>query len=50
MEEGAEGPPELGEDMAENNPVLREASNVGMPNMPKNPLTGEEFNQATGGL
>tara|TARA_R110002020_G_scaffold469337_1_gene694300 strand:+ start:1238 stop:3208 length:1971 start_codon:yes stop_codon:yes gene_type:complete len=50
MEEGAEGPPELGEDLAANNPVLREASNVGMPNMPKNPLTGDTFNQATGGL
>lgn len=48
-EEGA-GPPELGEDMAGNNPVLKEASNVGMPKMPKNPLSGERFNQATGGL
>lgn len=50
MEGGAEGPPELGEDMAANDPILKEASNVGMPNMPKNPLTGDEFNLATGGL
>jgi hypothetical protein len=50
MEEGAAGPPELGEDMAGNNPVLKEASNVGLPKMPKNPLSGERFNHATGGL
>ena len=50
MEEGAAGPPELGENMAANNPTLKEASNVGLPQMPKNPLTGEQFNQATGGL
>jgi len=50
MEEGEAGPPELGENMAANNPTLKEASNVGLPKMPKNPLTGDRFNQATGGL
>ena len=43
-------PPELGEDLAGNNPVLKEAQGVNMPNMPKNPLSGQEFNLATGGL
>ena len=30
--------------------ILKEAKNVSMPKMPKNPLTGEQFNMATGGL
>jgi hypothetical protein len=30
--------------------VLQEAQGVNMPNMPKNPMTGQEFNLATGGL
>jgi hypothetical protein len=48
---GQEGKaPELSEDLAQNNPVLKEGRNVGMPKMPKNPLSGERFNLATGGL
>jgi hypothetical protein len=49
--EGGQGQsPELSEDLAQNNPVLKEGKNVGMPKMPKNPLSGERFNLATGGL
>ena len=44
------GPPELGGNMDSANPILKEAKNVSMPKMPKNPLTGEQFNMATGGL
>lgn len=32
------------------NPVLAEADKVNMPNMPNNPLTGEQFDNQTGGL
>tara|TARA_R100000808_G_scaffold21749_1_gene47043 strand:- start:1901 stop:3874 length:1974 start_codon:yes stop_codon:yes gene_type:complete len=44
------GPPELGDNMDSANPVLKEAKNISAPKMPKNPLTGEQFNMATGGL
>ena len=44
------GPPELGGNMDSANPVLKEAKNISAPKMPKNPLTGEQFNMATGGL
>jgi hypothetical protein len=44
------GPPELGGNMDSSSPILKEAKNVSMPKMPKNPLTGEQFNMATGGL
>ena len=49
-EEGGGGSPELSEDLAQFNPTLKEGRNVGMPKMPKNPLSGERFNLATGGL
>lgn len=48
---GPPGAPEAPTEVLDaENPVTQEAQKVPQPNMPKNPLTGSEFDPATGGL